>query len=157
LSELAEQYIADKRPRPDTASEVRAIVARLTQCIGEDKPANAITKADLTSFKQLAAKLPSRMTVQQRAMSIRALAAQEHPDTLTPQTLRKWFNLLSACFAWGVKHDLLPANPTTGIKPEIPQSETNDRDSYTPDELQALFTSRIYTGPAKATEFWLPL
>jgi len=56
-----------------------------------------------------------------------------------------------------VKHDLLPANPITGIKPDYRKSETNDRDSYTPDELQALFTSRIYTGPAKATEFWLPL
>jgi integrase len=157
LSELAEQYIADQRPRPDTVSEVRAIVARLTAFLGEDKLATAITKGDLTAFKLLAAKLPSRMTAQQRAMSIHALAAQEHPDTLSPRTVRKWFDLLGACFAWGVKHDLVPANPVTGIKPDFRKAETNDRDSYTPDELHTLFTSRIYTGPAKATEFWLPL
>jgi integrase len=160
ITELVELYLEDRRPVEETAASVRRVVRRFAECIG-DKPATAITKVDLSTFKRDCRRFPvsTRNSADRQRPFGELLKARPDSTTLSNRTILGWFKLLGAVLAWSEEHGYIDRSPmSAGIMPEI-DTDAPGREPFKPEEIVKLFSSAPFTTQRsdEPSAFWLPL
>ena len=126
---LLEQWAVERRPAPSTLHKYRAVLANFSRITGR-KDVREITKADVTDFK------------------VKRLALGRDPKTVEND-----IRTADAVLNWGVRNDIVPANPFAGMAPRPQPILGGSRDGYSDDQA-----ARILTAARKETGWrrWVP-
>lgn len=175
LSETFQQWKAGtllpgmKVPRQTTVAEAEYCIRRFRELHGDPR-IGAITREQARTFRDALWRLPTRLPeeiARQPLPEIIARADIAKYSRRSSGTLGKHITLMLAILNRGAEaYDLKFRgsgwnNPFDGLKPE--NNDERERDPFTLDELQVIFTSSIYStherpgGGQGEAAFWLPL
>ena len=159
ISDLLEEYLEDRQPRPQTEAEWRLYFSRLIEVIG-NLPIAEVKKADIKKFRQVMLGFPSMLTNKMRKKTVTTLvsfASEKNLNTLSPETVKKHIGAVGSVFSWAVKDNIIENNPASGQAPRL-EKKADEVDPYESDELGKLFAKERYLHRRKrAEDFWLPL
>lgn len=139
IDDLLEYWGGQSQKRPRTLLDAKTALRRLKAVVG-DVSADQILKPHAVAFKD-------------------ALIS----EGLAHATVVKNFGFIKAMFELGCRNDLISANPFKEIKLVKPARRDKPRLSFTPDDLQLIFDSAVFTkghrptGGAGDAAVWIPL
>jgi hypothetical protein len=122
LTELLPQFLKERgaADRSDYDSEVT--VRMLEEILGEARPVYRITRADVTVYKRALSEAPANYTKRfdgaKLPDAIKANKARAIPfPLLHAKTINgKYLSKLHSMLNWCVRNDIIPDNPSTGVK-----------------------------------------
>lgn len=179
LSEVVSKWVEDKSRvswTPQTSRDHQRWVSAFISVSG-DKPFNSYRKADAMAFKSLLLKLPANWSKKAAFKGMDIAKAAESAQLLglepmSSKNARKVFQYVGSLWRWLFAHyDELEKNIFEGITIEAHSDKRKERDSFTIDDLNTIFSSSLYTGcksegrlyqsgshSMKGTaKFWVPL
>lgn len=145
LGDLAEQFAKEKATGDRTKHDNRVTIRMLEEQMGEPLPIYQITRQHVHAFKRALADAPANyvkrfpdMTLPEAINANRA-RAKPYP-LLNPRTINdKYLARLHAFLNWAVRGDIIPDNPSAGIKVDAVKNSRPPRVNFTPDDLTRLF------------------
>jgi integrase len=159
-----------RTPAEKTITEATLAVRYLTDLFGDIRVGD-ITRARAREYSQAVEKVPARLPKHLRKMALPKLL-QEDLSGLPPRhakTINKYLQLMGGIVTKAESEAMLDgvdgfANPfTKAVKIEVEEGDENDREIFSPADLQAIFTSpvfaqnwRTYAGAGEAA-FWFPV
>lgn len=160
--------------KADTLNYSRKCVELFAQSLPVGYPASAIDKKTVRDWHDLLHQFPTKAAeiTEFRGLPIRAVVkanATLGKPTISRRTQNKYLAALGSFCRWLDKRGHIDGNPVAGMQ-EIVDKDAQPVRSYTIAELQAIFSSPIYTGyrsndmdhlpgslRARDWRFWLPL
>lgn len=169
LSALFDEF---QRHNPANAKETgkrKGYVKRLTEFLGEDADIGTITVRQARDFWLALKRLPA----QRRSKTLAKLDFTELVESGLPsigeQALFQWLLFFRRLFEHAVQFEITSTNPFRNIKLKLDKSELAGV-AYTPDEIERLFKSPLFTGHdggydrcvpgsilIKDWRYWLPI
>ena len=172
ISKLQDQWMEAIKPSEKDRQRLDHQFRRLKECVG-DKPANYLTKADVSEFMGLVARFPGRKrSAELNALPMRELVEQfeannakakaegePNVETLTKTSAENWFAAFKRCWAYAVLLDLVEKNPWEGLKPVVVNgAKSVKRRAFTDDEVKHIFTQPNFQTPERRdAKWWLPI
>jgi integrase len=158
LSVLIEKFISEKsanwtaRTTDDFRGKFRIILKLLP-----DRSIHTITRDDCVSCRETLAKLPPNFTKKKcyKRKSIKQLAAIENTPKLSTKTVNMYLVLISSLFKWAVKYGFMGANLAEGLQLDIKSFKSEERKTYTIDDIQKIFNALPYSKEAPEN-FFIP-
>lgn len=156
---------------------VRAATRIFIECVG-DKPLDAYSKADATTFRETVGDLPPNWRKLGTLKSLSAPKAAKKArdlklDRCSLSTVAKNLSIMSAFFTWSMNNlDHVTLNPFAYVAGKKKNTSGRDEaDPFTNEQLQIIFNAPIYTGCESEThwqspgsmvlrdseKFWVPL
>lgn len=115
----------------------------------------------LRQFKAILARLPANRDKLKVTKCKTLQEALEVPDLKPISTTRQNFilSIVSAFFEYAVGNGYILRNPAKGMQIKTKVRQDEERDAFTPEDLEVIFSCPLYTqGKAKHPwQFWLPL
>ena len=159
---LVERLLAEKRGLwPTTIGKYHA-AAKLFDQITGTKAVGEVTRQHVVQFKNMLVKLPVNWTKRFPGMTPQdAIEANERLKlpTLAPRNINdSYLTYINSAFKWAVENDLLRENPAINVAVAMPKgfSRRQQRELFTPAQLERLFTSPLYTGCRSAARPYEP-
>jgi integrase len=126
---------------------------------------SAIDRRAVGDFKALIEKLPTmygkRVGDKDRSLeSVIEEAETNGSERLSAVTVQKHLSALNGLFRYAKEHGRYHAdNPAAGFRFPRTRRPRDERPAWTPKQLEALFRSSIWVGPAQVRDhrYWLPL
>ena len=124
------------------------------------KPVTAITAGDVRTYRDLCAKLPSRVKKSIKALpakeQIKIAAAQKLPK-LSPPSVGKHVAAIKALLSVAKEYEWVPVNVAEGITVEGARHTGTERDHFNDHEMALIYNSRLMTDPdaCSDTMFWI--
>lgn len=177
LAELIEEFKADPN-RKDMRKKVELDYALLfrvmDEVIGHDRRLRDIDRDDCKRVRDLLIRLPPNSTKLYLGLTFAQAADKGEKDgrnTLSPTTVNSYVHKMSALFNYGVVEERIDKNPARKLGLEGYEHSEEDRNPFSPAQLEKIFSAAIYTGcqddgrnwakvgtlRPKGTKFWVPL
>jgi hypothetical protein len=179
LSVGAADWIAEKARSswsPRRTATCKATLALFLEIVG-DKPISAYTKADARDFKSVLSDLPPNKSKLRETRNLVAREAAKRSrelglSSMSVVNINKQIMIISGLFGWlGAHFDCVTSNPFAKATIATRASIRDERDPFTPDELDAIFHAPVYTGceselhwkcPGplilrESAKFWVPI
>lgn len=174
------EVIAAFRNAPERATLVEksrrgfdATASLMEELFGGSRALSTLTREDCKCFRTHVMELPTNARQRYPGKSLKeSVEASRGKDVprLHPTTVNHYLHSLSAVMNFAVREGWIAANPAKGLAPKVAR-QRNGRDSFSKEELIALFKAPLFTGCANdragyATpgdqrprngKFWLPL
>jgi len=155
------------KSRLKTLDETRAKVERFVTILG-DLDIKSITKKDIAEYRDTLLQLPKGKGVTLRGKSIAEqieLAETNGLERLSSTTAKNAVKQLSLVFSYALEIDLIPFNPTFGmkIKNTKKQVEADDTDKgYSQKDTRKLFNDALFSDKSLTLTYglacyWIPL
>ena len=151
LSSLVDTFTGERKASESTNRETAIAVSMLEEVMGEPRPLYKITRQDIHALKKTLSDLPSnykkRFPDHLMAEAIKANKARNKPfAVLHPITINdKWLARIHTMLGWCVRNDLIPDNPSSGIKAEaIADNASAPRVNFSPSDLTKIFGNKFY-------------
>lgn len=175
LAQCISQYLEQKQDKvePKTLHSIRAILGRLTDLLGEDKPMQAIEKQpDGVMLERFVPKIPAHFVRDYEGRQLRdVINAGGNYETISRKTAATYWMYMKEFFDWAADRDFLARSPLGKMTIKAPKKDNKARNDFTKEQLLKLFHSPIYTGrknrqhslwkpgsiKIKDGNFWLPL
>jgi len=166
FSIVYEGYKREIKPSVKLASEMDKAIRRFTQFHGE-VAITAITRRQVSAFKDALFKLPSRPKQFIRDMPVLDVIRLMEGDTTTarlkPASVKKDLSVIHAALEWAVDNGYRDDNPAARIRVRADRSAVEQRLPYSSDDLRIIFSSPVFTegyrpiAGAGEAAYWLPL
>ena len=172
ISKLYGKWLASFTPSTKERQRLDHQFQRLIECVG-DKPANFLTKADVTEFMGLVVRFPGRKRkAELAAMPMRELvdeferinsraAANGEPTmpTLTKVSVENWYAAFRRCWEYAAATDLVERNPWAGLKKFVVSGAPSQRKrQFEDDEIRHIFNQSHFQKPeVRDAKWWLPI
>ncbi len=179
LSVCAVDWISEKSRSswsPRRTATCKATLALFLEIVG-DKPISAYTKADARDFKSVLSDLPPNKSKLRETRNLVAREAAKRSRELglsrmSVVNINKQIMIISGLFGWlGAHFDSVTSNPLAKATIATRASIRDERDPFTPDELDAIFHAPVFTGcelelhwkcPGplilrESAKFWVPI
>jgi integrase len=159
LTEILPLFLKERGAtgRSDYDSEVT--VRMLDEILEEARPVYRITRADITAYKRALSETPSNYTKRFNGAklpdAIKANKARAVPfPLLHAKTINgKYLSKLHSLLNWCVRNDIIPDNPSTGIKVDSVKGKgAPPRVNFSPDDLTRIFDAKAFTDPKTSLE-----
>jgi integrase len=169
LTKVIHEYATEKKNagkwRTKTEQENLACYRLFLTWAGDGVMVEDITAKLMREYKAALQKLPANMekSPQYRGKSIRELLQMadqaQIPTVMGIATINKNLNRMSTVLAYAVKNGYIPFNPAADMQVEQPRRDEELRDTFSQDDLYALFHSSQYTTDTfkHPYQFWTPL
>lgn len=154
VESLFEQYEAENSQnwKPATLRENKASHTALLEIfdhLGLNDDANAITRADILSVRNVLQQLPkNRKQRFKDATLIDLLNREDKTDCLDVVTINnKYLIKMAAVFKWAVRNDLIKKNMTEGLELKAPQRKASEaRNAFSTEQVnQLLSAAQVYS------------
>ncbi|MBB6249516.1 site-specific integrase [Nitrospirillum iridis] len=152
LSEVQQEFVALKSKgewEEGTRKDYERVLRLLLEVIGPDCPVDKVTTPHIRDFRDMLLKLPANYAKMAalKGKSLKELVAlPAGQKTLSLKTVDKYFGMQRTFFHWCVAEDYLQKVPGEKLKlPTLP-SASDARYPYSPEQLQKIFSSPVYTG-----------
>ena len=145
LGDLAEQFATEKATSDRTRHDNRVTIRMFEEQLGEPLPIYRLTRQHVHAFKRALADAPANYTKRFPGMTlpeaIKANKARLKPyPLLNPRTINdKYLARLHAFLNWALRGDIIPDNPSAGIKVDAIKDSAPPRVNFSPDDLSRLF------------------
>ncbi|MCW2237466.1 DUF6538 domain-containing protein [Azospirillum canadense] len=181
LSEAWGRFSAEKIKasswRPSMAHDAEQALALFTESAG-DRRLDRYERTDVSSFVAMLQALPAHRSKKPafKGKSLAELVAMTKADpsleTLAPKTVKKYANLVSSFFGWGVAQGYIRENIASAVyrAPKRTVRRNEERDAWSGEQLKTLFSSPLYQGAKSTTrrsesgavvvrdaDWWLPV
>ena len=164
FSEVQERYITEAEQggnwRSKTKVEYIAIFELFVRIMG-DLDIKKIDRKMMSSFKDILTKLPPNLnkTPAYRDKSIDEILASKPKITLASRSVNKLLTRIGSLFNFAVNNGYMQINPATHMHIKIKVRADQDREAFTTEDLEKLFSAKDYTeGSHKyPNRFWTPL
>jgi integrase len=180
FSSLSLRFIADQVAgsiwSKQTTLQARKTYALAVEILG-DRTMGSYSQADAEKFKNQLQSLPADYG---KAAMFKGLAVEEivkadktrrpNAERLSNATVKRHVNALGALFKWAGREHPSLANPFLGLRFPSAKLANQERDMWTSEELQSLFSSPVWRGCKSVIhrmspgdtiirdeKFWLPL
>jgi len=159
LTEILPLYLKERGAtgRSDYDSEVT--VRMLDEILEEARAVYRITRADITAYKRALSETPANYTKRfdgaKLPDAIKANKARAVPFPLlhTKTINGKYLSKLHSILNWCVRNDIIPDNPSSGIKVDsVKGKSVSPRVNFSPDDLTRIFEAKAFTGPKTSLE-----
>lgn len=169
LTKVISEYATEKKNAgkwtSKTEQENHACYRLFLAWAGEGVMVEDITAKLMREYKSALQKLPANMekSPQYRDKSIKELLQMadqgQIPTVMGIATINKNLNRISTVLAYAVKNGYIPFNPAADMQVEQPKRDEELRDTFSQDDLHALFHSPQYTQDTfkHPYQFWTPL
>lgn len=163
--------------RPSMAHDGEQALALFSESAG-DRRLDRYERTDVSSFVAMLQALPAHRSKKPafKGKSLAELVAMTKADpaleTLAPKTVKKHANLVSSFFAWSVAQGFVAENIASAVykAPKRTIRRNAERDAWSDDQLNTLFSSPLYQGAkslsrrtepgdviVKDARWWLPV
>jgi integrase len=158
-----------------TAADVKRVLDLAVVLIGSEKPIHLVDVQDVKDVRDALAKLPPNYMKlgANKGMGVKEIiSANKSGGGLSLKTQDKYFTMFRQLLIWAANEGLIDKVPGAGVK-VAGVGKTNpadQRDSYSTDQLKAIFNSPLYAGHSSKTcrhkpgkvvlrdgKFWVPL
>ena len=175
ITSLIEKFLELKRPSwaPKTRLDNKTILDLFADVVGASRPIDTIGKDDLRTFRDLLLRLPKNYSKRKTAtgQSIHAIIKASEGQVIQKPTITKYLIRTYAFLDWCADDGYL-ASPLPRMKvPTVSSIEAREaRYSFSNDQLEAIFSSPVYTGCKSAArrseegeqvirdgKYWIPL
>jgi integrase len=164
FSEVQKRYIAEAEQggnwRSKTKAEYIAIFGLFVRIMG-DLDIKKIDRQMMSSFKDMLTKLPPNLNKNPayRDKSIDDILASKPKSTLASRSVNKHLTRMGSLFNFAVNNGYMQVNPATDMHIKIKVRADQDREAFTTEDLQSLFSSEDYTDGSHKypSRFWTPL
>ncbi|MBF0270439.1 MAG: site-specific integrase [Alphaproteobacteria bacterium] len=152
VTQLIDRFLKERRDLATKTKDDYTATLTLLDQILKSKPIGEIDKNDIVAFKDTLLLLPRNYRIVFKTDdAIRAIRLnnQAKKPTLTAHTINvKYLSNLRTFFGWAEANNLIANNPATkvSVKDGKRVKASEQRDPFTVDELQKLFTSPLYMG-----------
>lgn len=159
LSQLWQDYTQEHASKwaEGTKAENNEAFRMFTEVVGN------ITTSDLTidvarSYKRELTDYPPRRNVGGNAKKSLKELREQSDKRISQATVANRMGLINGFWEWARRHEYIDTNPLAEIVIKRDKSK-RDRDPFTPDDLQLIFSQPRFTQGKykKDWEFWLPL
>lgn len=169
LTKVISEYATEKKNAgkwtPKTEQENHACYRLFLSWAGEGVMVEDITAKLMREYKAALQKLPANMekSPQYRGKSIKELLQMadqsQIPSVMGIATINKNLNRVSTVLGYAVKNGYIPFNPAADMQVEQPKRDEELRDTFSQEDLHALFHSPQYTHDTfkHPYQFWTPL
>jgi integrase len=177
LAELIEEFKADpnrKDMRKKVELDYTLLFRVMDEVIGHDRRLRDVDRDDCKRVRDLLIRLPTNSTKLYRGLTFAQAAEKAEKDgrnTLSPTTVNSYVHKMSALFNYGVVEERIDKNPARKLGLEGHEHSEEDRNPFSPAQLEKIFSAPIYTGcqddgrnwakvgalRPKGTKFWVPL
>ncbi|WP_420002902.1 DUF6538 domain-containing protein [Arenibacterium sp. LLYu02] len=151
IMEVFELFAAEnpRRVTPDRMNQIRRDIGIFVESVGATAPVKAIDKIAVRDWKALLIKYPVRATevTDFQGLEIRQIVAKNEKlkrEVLSDRSVNRYLSSLSAYCHWLVSNGYIIANPVSGMT--LPKEKRAKTITFTPDQLNALFSSPLFTG-----------
>lgn len=146
--------------RPKTKKD-HQLVFRLFMEIQGDIPIESIDKVLMRKFKSTVSCLPPNMRKDRRYKSktIPQILKLKPEKTISTHTINKYLSRISNLFTYAVSHGYLSVNPASGLKVKLKTRSDQEREAYSNEDLQMLFSTPDFTHRSfkHSYQYWTPL
>ena len=170
LSEIMEEWIEDKSRSSwkgnKTPTDHRTAVTNFIELIG-DKPYQSYTKPDARRFRKALLGLPAnwKRKVEFRGLNIEQAARKAKTLGIPPMAEKnasKTLGFVSSLWTWLEAHYDVEKHIFKGLSIKTKSDPRKERNPFTKEELQTLFSTSIYkdqapTAPDDPLLYWPPL
>ena len=184
VTELASYY---QRRNNVKSEDLDPAMRRFVQSLGGDKAIGEVRRTDIVRFRNLLESIPAHLCKEDRALDLPSLAAKYHaavndylislragtePRGVKPQadaSITKTLSMIRAMFAIAAREGTLDVDPAHGVT-AANRKIMVERQPFTNDDLNILFSGPVFTGSASETRqhepgaevvgnaaYWLPL
>ncbi|GKT31327.1 tyrosine-type recombinase/integrase, partial [Aduncisulcus paluster] len=147
LSIAAEEWLEEKSRTswvPKTANEHRVWMNHFMSLVG-DRPLDTYTKADGRNFKAVLLNLPANWG---KHNDLKGLSIKKHSN------INKIMRFVGSFWNWADDNfDNAPSNPFKGLTITIKKKVREERHPFSISEIEAIFSTPIYTG-CKSPNRW---
>lgn len=164
LKEVLAIFAGEKGSRPGTVYEYEVAVRMFEEFLGEQRPVCAITRQDVLGYKRALMETPANYTkrfpnsVLPEAIKLNKARAQPFPVLNTTTINDKWLARLHSILKWCVSNDVIPDNPSSGIKVEQVKAASASRTPFTPGDLTKIFAPPLFEdGKPYGERHWMAL
>ena len=156
LSELVEVYLRDRSQNVDgrTVLNMRYAYDLFAWIIG-DLPIKAINRPQCRDCRDLLLKLPARALQYSDTLTPYKVACLDKAP-MSPKTVNKNIQFISALFRWAVNEGLLEDNPARNLAVTVKNKASLERKAYDMTQLRRLF-AQLPSSAQSPEEHWLPL
>jgi hypothetical protein len=160
MSDLAEQFAKEKATSARTRHDNRITIRMLEEQIGEPLPIYRLTRQHVHAFKRTLADAPANYTKRFPGMTlpeaVKANKGRAKPyPLLDARTVNdKYLSRLHAFLNWAVRGDIIPDNPSAGIKVEAVKDSQPPRVNFSPGDLTRLFGEHFAPGGKWDEQEW---
>jgi integrase len=154
ISELFERYAKEnpKRIAAATLAQARRDVGTFIELVGREFPVAKIDKKAVREWKTLLQAYPVKAAEIAifKGMSFREIVeanrrAEQPKRVITAKTVNRYMAGFGAFCNWLAAHDYIAANPFTDMYLSVDKTKTSTK-TFTPDQLNVLFASPLFTG-----------
>jgi integrase len=151
LSELLPRFLAERKASPAMQSEHHVSTRMFEEFMGERTPVYMLTRAQLNSYKRTLMTAPSNYTKRFPGLTLpQAIEANQKRatpfPTLHPRTVSdKWLSRLHALLNWCAQNDVIPDNPSSGVKVRFNEDKGKPpRSAFSPGDLVKIFAAPMF-------------
>ena len=159
IEEYSQEHITLKKWSPKTADQQLTSFNLLISILG-DVPFDNLNHADLRRYKQTLLKLPPNMNkvARYRDKTIDEILAMDKVESMAVNTINRHLVTTSSLFKWAQRHGYTDVNYAEGLTVGKDKSPRDERQVFTPDDLQRLFgTEDFKTKFDTHYKYWVPL
>ena len=164
LSEMVKEYfdemVAVKAWGPKTTLEVRTILNRLVEIIG-DIPGERLSHDSARKYKRVLMKLPPNMNKDKRYrdLSIKEILKLEDVKPISTTTVNNHLAFVIAFMNWTRKHGHITENYFEDLKIAKPKKARDERKPFSTEDLKRIFDPELYLEETEGYDFryWVPL
>lgn len=151
LKALCDEYIKDpgKELSQSTKNNYRIIFRALFEIVGENAPAQSITREHCKEIRQLIMGLPKNTTKrvgQQSLQKAVVLAQKKEWELLAPATVNMYLHKLHALLEFAVREEYLDKNPARNLSVPDKVKKKDKRYPFDDEQLKKIFSAPLYTG-----------
>ena len=164
LSEIVKEYYEEmvlvKAWGPKSALEIKAILNRMIEVIG-DITTEKLSHELARKYKKVLMKLPPNISKDKRyrELSIKELLKQDDIKPISINTVNNHLAFVIAFMNWAKKQGFISENYFAGLKVTNPVKARDQRKQFDDQDLKKIFDPKIYLKETEGYDFryWVPL
>jgi integrase len=165
LKEAIDSFLKEKERResltPKRRMDFEAALKLLSRQLGEARPVDRVTRAEIGGLRMLLGKLPPNFTKRFPGRSLEEIAADSERlslRTLNTGTInQKYLALFEAFFQWCIACGYMTENPALGVRVTTTSTVSpTGRGTFKLEELKTIFSAPIFVGCRSESRIYQP-
>ena len=148
-------HVKAKKLGASHQNELARALKWFQECVGSERPLTSVTKAELRNFRNDLTRL--RADLQGSTLSFKDRLTSSPESQIKSVTAKRYWQSVKAFFAWSTDEGHLTENHAASLKIEAKKGEVKRTpETFSKDELHALFQSPLYAGYLSETRLMQP-
>jgi len=165
LQQVIDSYVSEKKNKVQkrTIEKSLGYLKVFTFYFGEDFPISDIDYKEMRGYKEFLKRLPTGFTKTKKfeKWTVEDVLNNSDPNvgTLSEKSVNHYLGEIISFFNYAVRHGYMEKNFAEGLKIPISKAPNEQREVFTTDDLNKIFSSKEYQTKSHKSpyQYWLPV